>query len=280
MTTFAETLDDFRDAIDGPADDVPLARAALLIARAENPTVDIDAYEQRLDDLSTALRERLSTKTDPTTRGSAAANFLFRELGFAGNETEYDDPRNLLFDEVLERRTGVPVTLAILYVEVCQRAGLAASAVGLPGHVVTRNDELDDDPRYIDVFNGGQALSAEDCERLVQETYGRQVKFGDYFLTSITPRQVLQRLLHNLKARALQSADDERAGRAMDLLLAMCPWDLDEVRDRGMLHERLGDYPAALADLEQYVRFRASARDIRTITDAVESLRRHISTER
>ena len=279
MTTFAETLDDFRDAIDGPADDVPLARAALLIARAENPTVDIDAYEQRLDDLSTALRERLSTKTDPTTRGSAAANFLFRELGFAGNETEYDDPRNLLFDEVLERRTGVPVTLAILYVEVCQRAGLAASAVGLPGHVVTRNDELDDDPRYIDVFNGGQALSAEDCERLVQETYGRQVKFGDYFLTSITPRQVLQRLLHNLKARALQSADDERAGRAMDLLLAMCPWDLDEVRDRGMLHERLGDYPAALADLEQYVRFRASARDIRTITDAVESLRRHISTE-
>ncbi len=279
MIDFAETLDLFREATAGPPDDVPLARAALLIARGEDGSVDVDAYERRLDQLGETLKVRLDGVTDGGARYRLASEFVFGDLGFVGDEDQYDDPRNLLLNEVLERRRGVPITLAIVHLELCQRAGLRVSGVGLPGHVVVRTDDLTEEPRFIDVFRGGRPLTDEDCRRLVRETYGRHVELHDHFLSSVTPRQLLQRLLHNLKARALQDADDDRAGRAMDMLLAMFPWDLDELRDRGMLNERLGDYPAALSDLEQYVRFRASARDIRTVSEAVESLRRHIEPE-
>ena len=123
---------------------------------------------------------------------------------------------------------------------------------------------------------GGRLLSADDCRQLVRETYGRRMTFHDHYLSAVTPRQLLQRLLHTLKAHALQQADEERAGRAIELLLAMYPWDLDQLRDRGMLNERLGDYRSALADLEQYVRFRTGARDIDTVSQAVRSLRQHV----
>ena len=279
MNEYTETIELFRNAVTGAPDEVPLARAALLAASAEHPTLDVDAYEQRLDEIAGTLRERLATVDGGPARARVATELLFSELGFSGDDEHYDDPDNLLLDSVIDRRRGIPITLTIVYVEVCQRAGMRASGVGLPGHVVARVDELDDEPRYVDVFRGGRPLTTDDCEQLVRETYGRHVDFKQHFLSAITPRQLLQRLLHNLKARALQSADDERAGRTMDLLLAMYPWDLDELRDRGMLRERLGDYPGALSDLEQYVRFRASARDIRSVSEAVESLRRHISTD-
>jgi regulator of sirC expression with transglutaminase-like and TPR domain len=279
LSEFAETLDLFREAITGPPDEVPLARAALLIARGEDESIDIDAYEQRLDELAETLRVRLGGVSDGDARYRVASEFVFVELGFSGDEDRYDDQRNLLLDQVLERRRGIPISLAIVHIDLCMRAGLRVSGVGLPGHIVVRADDLTEEPRFLDVFRGGVPLTDEDCRRIVRETYGRHVEFHEHFLSGITPRQLLQRLLHNLKARALQDADDDRAGRAMDMLLAMFPWDLDELRNRGMLRERLGDYPAALSDLEQYVRFRASARDIRTVSEAVESLRRHIEPE-
>jgi regulator of sirC expression with transglutaminase-like and TPR domain len=279
MNEYTEAIELFRNTVSGPPDDVPLARAALLAASAEDPSLDVDAYERRLDEIAVALTQRLATASDASARARMATELLFAELGFSGDEENYDDPDNLLLHRVIDRRRGIPITLAIIYIEVCQRAGMLTSGVGLPGHVVARIDELDDEPRYVDVFRGGRPLTAEDCEQMVRETYGRHVDFKQHFLSAITPRQLLQRLLHNLKARALQSAHDERAGRTMDLQLAMYPWDLDEQRDRGMLRERLGDHPGALSDLEQYVRFRASARDIRTVSETVESLRRHINTD-
>ena len=135
------------------------------------------------------------------------------------------------------------------------------------------------EPAYIDVARAGRLLSADDCRQLVREMYGRRMAFHDHYLSAVTPRQLLQRLLHNLKGRALQQGDEERAGRAIELLMAMYPWDLDQVRDRGMLNERLGDYRSALADLEQYVRFRGGARDIETVSQAVRSLRRHVEPQ-
>ena len=279
MSALDATLDRFGEAVSGPAAEVPLARAALLIAQAEHPGIDIEAYERRLDDMATALRERLDRGDDEAARAETANGWLFTELAFRGNELDYDDRRNLLLDEVLDRRTGIPVTLAIVYVEVCQRAGIDARGVGLPGHVVVRVDGEDGEPSFVDVFRGGRRLSADDCRALVREVYGRRTPFRDSYLCAITSRQLLQRLLHNQKARALQVGDEDRAGRAMEFLLALFPWDLDELRDRGMLRERLGDYPAALTDLEHYVRHRADARDIQTVTEAVHSLRRQVAAD-
>jgi regulator of sirC expression with transglutaminase-like and TPR domain len=279
MSDFTLTLERFRRTVAGPAEEVPLARSALLVAAAEH-TVDIDAHERRLQDIAETLQQRLQRGRDqsPQYVVHTLNQLLYRELGFRGNADHYDDPRNLLLDYVLTERTGIPVTLAIVYAEVAQRAGLDVRPVGLPGHVIVRyrpeGAELGD-ALLLDVFNRGRSLTARDCQVLVKNVFGARLPFKPHYLAALTPRQVVQRLLHNLKAGYLQRGDEDRAARAIDLLLALFPWDLDEIRDRGMLRERLGDYPTALNDLEQYVQYRAGARDIQTVTETVRSLRRH-----
>ncbi len=279
MSTFADTVDGFREAVSGAPLEVPLGRAALLIAQAEYPHLDIDSYERRLQEMGTTLRARIRTADGPATQLHAANEMLFAELGYHGDEQPNDELSDLFLNDVLDLRAGIPVTLAIIYIEVCQRAGLDVHGVGLPGHVVARLAATDGDHLYIDVARGGSLLSAEDCFRLAREAYGRRLEFRKHLLSAITPRQLLQRLLRGLKARALQRGDEERAARAMDLLLTMYPWDLDELRDRGMLRERLGEYPSALDDLQQYVRYRAEAHDVQTVSEAVQSLRRHVGAD-
>lgn len=276
MSAYEETVARFRRAVAGPPGDIPLGRAALLIAQAEYPGLDLDDCERNLEEMATMLRARIAGAVDAEASLIAVNELLFSELGFRGNQEHYDDLRNHFLSDVLEQRTGIPITLATVFIEVCQRSGLRAQGVGLPGHVVCRFDPPGGQPRYVDVFNGGRLLSPDDCRVLVEQLYGRRMAFQGHFLAAVTPRQLLQRMLHNLKAHALQHGDEERASRAIDLLLAMYPWELDELRDRGLLRERLGDYPAALADLEQYVRYRAGARDIQTVSEAVRSLRRHV----
>lgn len=273
MTGHASTLDLFRQAVAGQTSLVPLARPALLIARAEYPGLDVEAYEERLHDLGAHLEARIHPAADLRSQLEEAHRLLFDEYGFHGNEDEYSDPRNLYLNDVIDRRIGIPVTLAIVYVEVCRAAGIDARPVGLPGHVIVRVENTEG-PVLVDPFHRGRELSDEECRRLVRGVFGRRTPFREHFLEPVTARQLIQRLLHNLKAGYLQRADEERAGRTIELLLAMFPWDLDELRDRGMLRERVGDLPAALADLEQYVRYRGGARDIQTVSEAVRSLRR------
>ena len=282
MTTFEATLAQLRDVVSGPAEDVPLARAALVIAQSEYPDLDLEAYERRLQDMAETLAHQLGRDPERQTPHFVVRGinrYLYRELGFRGNSESYDDPRNLYLNEVLSERLGIPVTLAILYAEVCQRVGLDVRPVGLPGHVICRYTPAgatdDADVLLIDVFNFGRLLTARDCQVLLRNIFGARVPFKEHYLPALSPRQLIQRLLHNLKAGYLQRGDEDRAARVIDLLIAMFPWDLDEIRDRGMLRERLGEVDSALSDLEEYVRFRAGARDIQTVTEAVRSLRRH-----
>ena len=281
--TFEQTLDTFRTVTAGPADEVPLARAALVAARAEFPDLDIDSYEQRLQDIAETLEQQLarSNVRDNARRTIMTVNqLLYRELGFRGNTEHYEDPRNLYLNYVLGERRGIPVSLAIVYSEVCQRVGLDVKPVGLPGHVICRfrpdDAETEEDELLLDVFAYGRLLTRNDCQSLVRNIFGSRIAFKDYYLASLQPRQVLQRLLHNLKAGYLQRGEEERAGRIIDLLLVLFPWDLDEIRDRGMLRERLGDSAKALDDLEQYLQYRPGARDIQLVSETVKSLRRHV----
>lgn len=280
------TIDSIRDRLaritTGPTDEVPLARTALLIAQSEYPDVDIDEYERQLQSIAETLEGELEGKRDahsPLRVPLTVNRLLYRELGFRGNDTAYDDPRNLYLNHVLDERSGIPVTMAIVYTEVCQRAGLDVRPVGLPGHVICRyqppGTEDEQDSILLDVFNYGRVLSERDCRVLVRNIYGTDEPFRDHYLTTMTPRQVVQRLLHNLKVGYLRRGDEERAARIIDLTLTLFPWDLDEIRDRGMLRERLGDVSLALEDLERYVAFRPGARDIQTVTETVRSLRRH-----
>ncbi len=287
MTPFADVLERFRLAVAGPADRVPLAHAALLIAQAERPGIDTGHYERQIAEWAATLEARVHPAAEPRAQLEAANELLVGELGFQGNEDAYSDPHNLMLDHVMERRAGIPVTLAILYVEVCRGAGLDVRGVGMPGHVLVRHaqpsGELDDGggeaTPYVDVFRGGTLLSVADCERVVRSIYGRETPFEAHFLDAVTPRQLLQRLLHNLKAGALRRGDEAQAERAIELLLTLAPWDLDEIRDRGRLHERLGDDAAALPDLETYLRYRSEARDAQTVAESVRSLRHRTGAE-
>lgn len=279
--TFDHTLERFRRAVTGPTDEIPLARAALYVAQAETPDLDVDACERRLQDMADALTQQLDREPNRDHAPSIVRvvnRFLFTELGYRGNVDAYDDPANLLLDRVLSERIGIPVTLAIVYAEVCQRAGLDVQPIGLPGHVICRYVPADatiEEGILIDVFNQGKMLTEEDCQTLLRNIFGARVPFKPHYLTAMTPRQTIQRVLHNLKAGYLQRGDEERAARVLDLLIALCPWDLDQIRDRGMLRERLGEVEPALSDLEQYLQYRAGARDIQTVTETVRSLRRH-----
>ena len=277
--SFANLLERFRVAVAGDKNNVPLAHAALLIAEAETPGLNLDRYDAQLDEWGRTLEKRLYPAAEPQGLLEVVNSMLFEELGFRGNQDEYSDPRNLLLNEVMDRRVGIPVSLAIIATDICQRAGVGLRAVGLPGHVVIRLDVEGKEPLFSDVFHGGAQRSIEDLQQIMRSIYGRQTPFKEYFLDPLTSRQILQRLLHNLKGGALRRGDEEQAERAIELLLIMFPWDLDEIRDRGRLRERSGNYAAALADLEIYVQFRPDARDTATVAEAAESLRRHISTE-
>jgi regulator of sirC expression with transglutaminase-like and TPR domain len=277
MTIHNDTLERFREAASGEPETVPLARLALLAAQAEYPHLDVAAYERRLLALSQQLEARIHPSADTRSQLAEVRRLLFEECAFRGNEDEYGDPRNLYLNEVMDRQVGIPASLAIIYVTVCQRAGIGARPVGLPGHVIVRV-ESSDGPVLVDPFQQGRELTDEECRKLVRNVYGRRTPFKEHFLDPITPRQLIQRLLHNLKAGYLQRGDEDRAGRVIEFLLAMYPWDLDELRDRGMLKERVGEYGAALADLEQYVQFRVGARDLQTVNEAVRSLRRQIGS--
>lgn len=271
---------EFRTALGEPGQDVALARAALVVAQGEQPDLDTDLYEAELRDWGRRLEARVHPAAEPLAQVETANELLFGELGFRGNEQDYADPRNLLLDQVIERRTGIPITLAIVYVEVCRAAGLDMRGVGMPGHVIVRNAARpDEETLFVDVFREGALLTVADCERIVRSIYGSATPFRDHFLDPVTPRQMLQRLLYNLKANALRRGDEEQAERAIELLLVLAPWDVDEMRDRGRLRERLGRYAEALTDLETYLEYRPGARDAATIADTVRSLRRHAGAE-
>ncbi len=287
MTTLEGIREQLAEATAGPSDEVPIARAALLIAQSEYPDLDIDLYERRLQSIAEQLEAELSNLREsrsPRQIPLLVNRLLYRELGFRGNDAAYEDPRNLYLNYVLDERTGIPVTMALVYSEICQRAGIDVRPVGLPGHVICRyQPSWSDEPAdsvLLDVFNAGRILSERDCQVLVKNTFGSTQQFHEHYLATLTPRQLLQRILHNLKVAYVRRGDEDRAARIIDLKLTLFPWDLDEIRDRGMLRERLGSYELALEDLEHYVAYRPGARDIKTVREAVRSLRRHTdSTE-
>jgi regulator of sirC expression with transglutaminase-like and TPR domain len=234
---------------DGP---LPLLEAALLVAAEEHQGLDVLAAIGRVETLGLGARERVEAQSNPFARIEAMRSFLFDEVGFRGNVDQYDDPRNSYFDDVLERKLGIPLTLSILVMEVATRAGLRAEGVGLPGHFIVR---IEEQGRHLllDPFHGGHVITIEDCKDLVVRTTGRASLFRKDSLDTATPRTMLNRLLMNLKRIHLAQGDYNRALGVVERLLVLAPGDAKEIRDRGLLLAHLGRPDAAVADLESYL---------------------------
>jgi regulator of sirC expression with transglutaminase-like and TPR domain len=241
----------FREIVTRPDAEVDLAEAALLIAGEEYPDLDVGRYLARLDELGSVLRDRA-----PDAGAEAAVpalnRLLFEEQGFRGNTEDYYDPRNSFLNDVLDRRTGIPISLSTVYLEVARRGGLALEGVGLPGHFVVRVSAAAA-PLLVDPFHGGAILTLEDCQRRLDRIYSGRVRLEPDMLAPCGRKTILARMLRNLKGIYVKAGDFSRALRAAQMLLSLDPGDGEELRDRGLLFAALDCYAAAAADLEGYL---------------------------
>lgn len=258
-----------------PEPEVELAEAALLIALEERPDLRPEEYIERLDQWAAILRPRLNYATAPEHFVSHLNRFLFEELGFQGNLEEYYDPRNSFLDQVMDRRLGIPITLSILYIELARRIAFNVEGVGMPGHFLVK-PALRDAVFYVDPFNRGQILNEADCAQRLEEMYGGTLTFQKSFLAPVGRKQILTRLLYNLKAIYIQTEQIQKALMIIDKILSLLPEAPTELRDRGMLHCRLGRLEQAIIDLQKYLLYSPQARDAAEVRRTILKLQRQL----
>jgi regulator of sirC expression with transglutaminase-like and TPR domain len=243
----------FADLVAQPDDTVDLALGSLLIAGLEYPELEIPRYLARLETLGGEARARSCAAGAAGRAAIDAVNqLLFEELGFRGNSEDYYDPRNSYLNDVLDRRTGIPITLSTLYMEVARRAGLEVAGVGLPGHFIVRVS-LPGEEVLLDPYHGGLRLSEADCQRRLDRIYEGRVRLGPELLAACSRKQILARMLRNLKAIHARAGDHARCLAVVDLILRVDPAAGEDLRDRGLLYEALDCYGLALRDLETYL---------------------------
>jgi regulator of sirC expression with transglutaminase-like and TPR domain len=266
-----------------------LAQAALVIARVEYPRLDPEPYLAMLDAMGEAARRHIEKHSEctgsstPTACVQALNAYLFDELGFAGNRKQYEDPRNSCLNEVLERRTGIPITMSVVYMEVARRAGLRIDGVNFPGHFLVRCCE--GKPRtgaglIIDPFHGGALLTEHDCRLLLQRHVGDEVAFSKSLLASATRPQVISRMLLNLKRLYVHMRSFPQAREVTEMLLALTPSSLSELRDRGLLAYHLNDFTSALRDLQAYLKLSSMSELDDDTREEQEQIWEHVKTLR
>jgi regulator of sirC expression with transglutaminase-like and TPR domain len=253
-----------------------LAEAALLVAAEEYVELDVRGYLARLDEMGCALRRRLDEEPRPERAVMALNRYMFQELGFRGNSAEYYDARNSYLNEVIDRRTGIPITLSTVYMEVARRGGLEVDGVGLPGHFVVRI-QTPARPLIVDPFHGGTLLTEKDCQERLDRIFGGKVKLEPRMLRPCRRKDMLERILRNLKAIYLRDQDVDRALRVVDLIVRMQPGSAEDLRDRGVLYASLDCYGFAARDLESYLALAPGAKDAEDLAARVVMLRRWAS---
>lgn len=255
----------------------PLLEAAISLAQDEYPSLDVQMVLGEVDQLFSRIKRRLPVDAAPMHKLRTLNQFFFRELNFGGNLNDYYDPDNSYVNEVLRSRRGIPISLAVLWIELAQGLGLAARGVGFPGHFMVKVN-LPKGQVVIDPFNG-QSLSREELsERL--EPYRRRSGLVDEFeapmglyLQVSPPRDIIARMLRNLKEIHQSQEDWARLIAVQDRLVVLLPQAWPEVRDRGLAHAALGHSALALADLETYLSHAEEGLDMDAIGERVAELR-------
>ncbi len=240
-------------------DSLGLAEGALLIAAMEAPGVDPQACLDEIDALADEARPRVDRAAGLASRLDSLGAFLGLTVGFCGNEEAYGDLDNSLLHRVLERRTGIPVTLSVVWIEVGRRAGLPLVGVGMPLHFLVGVEGGHD--LYADPFGRGRILERQDCARILLERSGGEMRLEPRMLTPIPDRRILLRILVNLRGASFEREDVDGALRATSAMVALEPEVPELYRDRGVLALKLGDGASAEADLGRYLEMRPDARD-------------------
>jgi regulator of sirC expression with transglutaminase-like and TPR domain len=267
---------------------IDLLCAALAIARLEYPALEIKPYIAKVDALAARVKQKVAEARadgldldDPEVAVEvnigALNDVLFEEEGLRGNAEDYYDPRNSFINDVLDRKVGIPITLALVYMEVGRRVGVPLFGVGMPGHFLLKHYDAEGRQLVLDPFHQGQALTAEDCQARLDQIYGGGMRLAPEMLTAITRRQMLVRMLANLKTIYLSRRDLRRALAIVDLVLAIYPRSAEDVKQRAVLRFNLGRSRAALADFEDYLKMAPEASDADEVRQTALAIRRQLA---
>lgn len=271
MTPAAER---FMRIVAGPDEQINIAEAALLIASEEYSDLDIPAYLASLDEMAGKLKRRLRPDISPADTIVALNRYLFDELGFSGNAAEYYDPRNSFLNEVLDRKRGIPITLAIVYIEIGRRIGLPVQGISFPAHFLVKC-KLREGTVVLDPYAKGSSLSFNDIKQRVKSLRNgveppRSVIAS--MLAVASNKEILVRMLRNLKGIYSHHREWLKALTATDRIISVMPDSAEEYRDRGMIYLNLECFRAALFDLQAYLKMLPVAMDADTVHQKVVEL--------
>jgi len=251
---------------------------ALLVAETDYPGLDHEAYLRKLDALAARVRPTAAERAQPRPLGliSAINRCLFEEVGFEGNFDDYYDPRNSFLNEVLDRRTGIPITLSVVYIEVARRLGCAVEGVGLPGHFLVRAVGPPD--VLLDPFHDGQILTEADCEERLREIQGPEARLEPEFLKPVHNKYIITRILHNLRAIYNNTREYRKTVGILDVLLEIYPRSAEDYKQRGAMHHLLRNYARALADFEKYLQLAGGPSDADDVRRTILGLKRLLAS--
>jgi len=265
-----------------------LAHAALVIAGIEYPRLVAEPYLAQLDGMGAAAAKFIHGHVEETGDTStlscvrALNAYLFQEQRFSGND-RYEDPRNSCLNEVLDHRTGIPITLSLVYMEIARRAGLHIDGINFPGHFLVRCPDVGkrtSSGLLIDPFHGGALLSERDCRVLLQKHVGTEIAFSKSLLAPATRKEIIVRMLLNLKRIYVHMRSFPQARTVTELLVALTPSALSELRDRGLLAYHLNDVTGALRDLQTYLKLSSMSEMDKEAREEHDQIWEHVKTLR
>ena len=256
-------------------DSIPLFEAALAIAQDADPQLDLAATQAEVDVLAATLQRRLAADASSVQKLRMLNHFFYHELGFAGNVNDYYDPDNSYLHRVLSTRRGIPISLAVLYMELAQQVGLNVKGISFPGHFLMKLSVQAGDI-VLDPFNGA-SLSREELEERLEPYFEQQSYPGaiplSYYLHAAHPREILVRMLRNLKTLFVEHVRWQRVLSVQQRLVILLPGDVTERRDRGLAYANVECPQAALQDIEAYLSERPYAPDADMLREKLPELR-------
>lgn len=233
------------------------------------PDLNVDEYIQKINRIGMSLKESINDVKNPTYLISMINEHLFENLGFGGDDEDYYNPKNNFLNEVIDKKSGLPITMSILYVEVAKFVGLDLKIVGFPSHILVKyNEEM-----ILDPFYDGRLLDIDDLQEILDTNFDGQLEFQPEFLDEIEPEQILVRMTRNLKNSYVQSFVYDKALRCTNMVLSIEPESPEDIRDKGILEERLLNYETALKYLNRYLEINPNAEDVDFILELIRSIK-------
>jgi regulator of sirC expression with transglutaminase-like and TPR domain len=239
----------------------------------EYPKLNISNEIEKIKELGINFRNRITESKNPTYMISLLNEFLFDFEEFEGNLDDYYNPKNNFLNYVLEEKSGIPITLSIIYKEIAKYTNLDLKIVGFPSHVILKYKE----EIILDPFNRGRLLELEDLQEILYQNYGDSVEFESEYLNQISDKKIIIRMLRNLKNSYMDSFAYEMARMCNGMLLEILPESPDEIRDMGILEEKLKNYDNAIKFLNKYLEIEPNAEDVDFVLELIREIRDKIN---